>query len=251
MKIGIKKGKALEGMREAGRVAAEVLRVCRNAVMPGITTRDIDAICLETAHSLGAESSTKGYLGFPGSLCVSVNEEVIHGIPGPRVIRLGDIVSLDVTVNIGGYHGDNAVTVAVGEIPPDTQELLDVTKRALVAGITAAKPGRHLSDVSAAVETVARAGRCGVVRDFVGHGIGRKMHEEPPVPNFGRPGRGPILEPGMTICIEPMLTRGTHKVDVLEDGWTVVTHDGLPAAHFEHTVLITESGAEVLTPRED
>lgn len=251
MKISIKKGKALAGMREAGRVAAEVLRVCRGAVAPGVTTADIDDLCLKTAHAMGAESSTLGYCGFPGSLCVSVNDEVIHGIPGPRVIRLGDIVSLDVTVNIGGYHGDNAVTIAVGEIPDETRDLLEVTRRALAAGISAAGPGRHLSDVSAAVEKVAREGRCGVVREFVGHGIGRSMHEEPQVPNFGRPGRGPILEEGMTICIEPMLTRGSSKVKVLEDGWTVVTRDGLPAAHFEHTVLITAGGAEILTPRAD
>jgi methionyl aminopeptidase len=251
MNIPIKKGKALEGMREAGRIAAEVLRVCREAVAPGITTRDIDELCLRTTRGLGAESSTLGYLGFPGSLCVSVNDEVIHGIPGPRVIRLGDVVSLDVTVHYNGYHGDNAVTVAVGEVPPETRELLDVTRRALYAGIEAAKPGRHLSDVSAAVEKVAVAGHCGVVRDFVGHGIGRRMHEEPQVPNFGRPGRGPILEEGMTICIEPMFTRGSHKVEVLEDKWTVVTRDGLPAAHFEHTVLIGPGGAEILTPRED
>jgi len=251
MKISIKKGKALAGMREAGRVAAEVLRVCREAVAPGVTTADIDDLCLKTAHAMGAESSTLGYCGFPGSLCVSVNEEVIHGIPGPRVIRLGDIVSLDVTVNIGGYHGDNAVTIAVGDIPEGTRELLEVTRKALVAGIAAAGPGRHLSDVSAAVEKVARDGRCGVVREFVGHGIGRSMHEEPQVPNFGKPGRGPILEEGMTICIEPMFTRGSNKVKVLEDGWTVVTRDGLPAAHFEHTVLITADGSEVLTPRAD
>lgn len=251
MKISIKKGRAIEGMRTAGRVAAEVLRACREAVAPGVATRDIDAICLETARALGAESSTLGYCGFPGALCVSINDEVIHGIPGPRIIRLGDIVSLDVTVHIGGWHGDNAVTVAVGAIPPETQELLDVTERALYAGIAAAKPGRHLSDVSAAVEAVAREGRCGVVRDFVGHGIGHSMHEEPQVPNFGRPGRGPILEEGMTICIEPMLTRGSHKVEVLKDDWTVVTKDGLPAAHYEHTVLITATGAEILTPRAD
>lgn len=236
-------------MRLAGKVAAEVLKACRDAVTPGITTGEIGAICLESAHALGAESSTLGYCGFSGALCVSINDEVIHGIPGKRVVKLGDIVSLDVTVNIGGWHGDNAVTVAVGAIPPETQELLDVTQRALYAGIAAARPGRHLSDVSAAVEQVARAGHCGVVREFVGHGIGHKMHEEPEVPNFGRPGRGPILEPGMTICIEPMLTRGSHKVEVLKDGWTVVTKDGLPAAHFEHTVLITDADAEILTPR--
>ena len=250
MKISIKKGKALEAMREAGRVASEVLRACRDAVAPGVATAEIGEVCLRTARALGAESSTLGYCGFPGALCVSINDEVIHGIPGPRVIRLGDIVSLDVTVHKDGYHGDNAITVAVGEIPPETRELLDVTRRALEAGIAAARPGRHLSDVSAAVEKVAREGRCGVVRDFVGHGIGRSMHEEPQVPNFGRPGRGPILEEGMTICIEPMFTRGSHKVEVLKDDWTVVTKDGLPAAHFEHTVLITAAGAEILTPRE-
>ena len=251
MKISIKRGRAIEGMRTAGRVAAEVLRACREAVAPGVTTHDIEVVCQKTAHALGAESSTIGYCGFPGALCVSVNDEVIHGIPGPRIIRMGDIVSLDVTINIGGWHGDNAVTVAVGEVPPETQELLDVTQRALYAGIAAAKPGRHLSDISAAVEKVARDGRCGVVREFVGHGIGHSMHEEPQVANFGRPGRGPILEEGMTICIEPMFTRGSHKVEVLKDDWTVVTKDGLPAAHYEHTVLITATGAEILTPRAD
>lgn len=250
MKISVKRGKALAAMREAGRIAAEVLRACRDAVAPGVATRDIDALCLETAHRLGAESSTLGYCGFTGALCVSVNEEVIHGIPGPRIIRPGDIVSLDVTVNKDGYHGDNAVTVAVGDIPDETRELLDVTKAALAAGIAAVKAGRHLSDVSAAVEKVAVAGHCGVVREFVGHGIGRSMHEEPQVPNFGRPGHGPILEEGMTICIEPMLTRGSRRVKVLDDGWTVVTQDGLPAAHFEHTVLVTSGGAEILTPRD-
>lgn len=251
MKIALKKGKALDGMREAGRLAAEVLRVCRESLEPGMTTADIDAICLKTTRGLGAESSTLGYCGFPGALCVSVNEEVIHGIPGNRVIRLGDIVSLDVVVNYRGYHGDNAVTVAIGDVPPETEELLQVTKSALAAGIAAAAPGRRLSDVSAAVEQVARAGKCGVVREFVGHGIGRSMHEEPQVPNFGKPGRGPILEEGMVFCIEPMLTRGSPRIEVLSDEWTVVTRDGLPAAHFEHTIAIVPGGAEILTPRED
>ena len=237
-------------MREAGRLAAEVLRVCKDSVEPGMTTGDIDAICLKTIHSLGAESSTLGFCGFPGALCVSVNEEVIHGIPGKRVIHLGDVVSLDVTVKYGGYHGDNAVTVAVGAVPPETEELLAVTKAALEAGIAAAVPGRHLSDVSAAVEKVARAGGCGIVREFVGHGIGRSMHEEPQVPNFGRPGRGPILEEGMVFCIEPMLTRGSPRIEVLDDKWTVVAKDGKPAAHFEHTVAIVPGGVEILTPRD-
>lgn len=249
VKIKLKKGKALEAMREAGRLAAEVLRVCREAVAPGVTTGDIDELCLKTTRALGAESSTLGFCGFPGSLCVSVNEEVIHGIPGKRVINLGDIVSLDVTVNYGGYHGDNAVTVAVGDIPDSTAELIRVTRDALAAGIAAARPGAHLSDVSAAVQAVAREGGCGVVREFVGHGIGREMHEEPQVPNFGRAGRGPVLEEGMVFCIEPMFTRGSPAIRVLDDGWTVVTRDGQPAAHFEHTVAIGPDGAEILTPR--
>ena len=250
MAIHLKKGKALEGMRTAGRVAAEVLRICKDAVKPGVTTGEINDICLKATRELGAESSTLGYCGFPGALCVSVNEEVIHGIPGPRVIKPGDIVSLDVTVNIGGYHGDNAVTVAVGEVPPAVEELIEVTKAALAAGIAAAAPGRRLSDVSAAVEKVAREGRCGIVREFVGHGIGRSMHEEPQVPNYGRPGRGPVLQEGMVFCVEPMLTRGSPRIEVLEDKWTVVARDGLPAAHFEHTIAIVPGGAEILTPRD-
>lgn len=251
MKISIKRGRAIEGMRTAGRVAAEVLRACREAVAPGVTTHDIEVVCLKTAHALGAESSTIGYCGFPGALCVSVNDEVIHGIPGPRIIRMGDIVSLDVTINIGGWHGDNAVTVAVGEVPPETQELLDVTQRALYAGIAAAKPGRHLSDISAAVEKVARDGHCGVVREFVGHGIGHSMHEEPQVANFGRPGRGPILEEGMTICIEPMILEGKPGVRILKDGWTVLAKDGGLTSHYENTVLVTKDGYEILTKLDD
>lgn len=251
MKINLKNEAALEKMRRAGRIAAEVLKVCKDAVRPGATTAEIGRICLEAAEARGAKSSTLGYCGFPGSLCVSVNEEVIHGIPGPRIIRLGDVVSLDVTVNIGGYHGDNAVTVAVGEIAPETERLLETTKRALAAGIAMARPGAHLSDVSAAVEAVAREGGCGVVREFVGHGIGRSMHEEPQVPNFGKPGKGPVLKEGMVLCIEPMFTQGSAKIAVLEDEWTVVTRDGLPAAHFEHTVAIVPGGAEILTPRID
>ncbi len=250
MKIGLKKGKALDGMREAGRLAAEVLRVCKEAVSPGMTTADIDALCAKTIAGFGAKSSTLGYYGFPGNLCISVNEEVIHGIPGARIIQPGDVVSLDVVINYNGYHGDNAVTVPVGVVSPEVQELLDVTKSALAAGIAAAIPGKHLSDVSAAVEAVAKAGKCGVVREFGGHGIGRHMHEEPQVPNFGRPGRGPILEEGMVFCIEPMLTRASPKIEVLEDQWTVVTRDGAPAAHFEHTIVITSGGAEILTPRD-
>jgi methionyl aminopeptidase len=248
--IYIKSRSEIEIMRQAGKITAGARSIARQAVAAGVTTKQIDKAVHDFIVKSGAKPTFLNYGGFPGSACVSVNEEVIHGIPGPRVIKPGDIVSLDVTVKVGGYHGDNAVTVVVGEIPPAIQELVDVTKAALEAGIAAAAPGRRLSDVSAAVEKVAREGGCGIVREFVGHGIGRSMHEEPQVPNFGRPGRGPVLQEGMVFCVEPMLTRGSPKVDVLEDKWTVVARDGLPAAHFEHTIAIVPGGAEILTPRD-
>lgn len=234
-------------MRNAGRIAAEVLRICKEAVVPGVTTAYIDEVCAKAIASFGAKSSDLGYFGFPANLCVSVNEEVIHGIPGPRVINLGDVVSLDVTINYEGYHGDNAVTIPVGNITPEAEHLLKVTEDALYAGIAAAVPGGRVSDISNAVEKVGRAGKCGIVREFVGHGIGRSMHEEPQIPNFGKPGKGLLLEEGMVICIEPMFTQKTPRIDILEDQWTVVTHDRLPAAHFEHTIAIRHGGAEILT----
>lgn len=249
--IKIKDGKAMQGMREAGRLAAELLRRSVLAVEPGVTTLEIDAAARRACADLGVESAFLGYHGFPGCICISVNEEVIHGIPGHRVVNEGDVVSLDVGVKVGGYNGDNCVTVAVGAIPPETADLVDGTEEALAAGIAAVAPGRHLSDVSAAVEKVAREHHLGIVREYVGHGIGRNLHEEPEVPNFGRPGRGPVLREGMVICIEPMLCRGSAKIDVLDDGWTVVAHDGLPASHCEHMVAVVPGGAEILTPRDD
>ena len=247
--IRLRNDRELELLREAGRLSAELLRRCAEAVAPGVTTGEIDAVARKACADMGVESAFLGYHGYPGCICISVNEEVIHGIPGNRVINLGDVVSLDGGVIYRGYNGDNARTVMVGVTDPAVIELVEQTEAALAAGVAAVAPGRHLSDVSAAVEKVARAANLGIVREYVGHGIGKNLHEEPEVPNYGRPGHGPILREGMVFCIEPMLNRGKAKVDVLRDGWTVVTRDGLPSAHFEHMVAVVSGGVEILTPR--
>lgn len=238
----------LEKMRLSGRLSAEVLSALAAAVVPGITTGEIDALARKLIRDCGGVPSFLGYAGYPAAVCISVNEVVIHGIPGDRVIRPGDLVSLDIGVRKNGFHGDNALTVAVGEIDADKRRLLDYTMRALEAGIAAAKPGARIGDVSHAVQTVAEEGHLGIVRDYVGHGIGREMHEEPQVPNFGRAGRGPELKAGMVFCIEPMLNLGRAPVRVLDDDWTVVTRDGSCSAHFERMVAITDEGTEILTP---
>jgi len=247
--IVLKNAQQLDGMRESGRLAAEVLREVCAAVSPGVTTADLDAVAVGAIRARGAESAFLNYRGFPGSICVSVNDEVIHGIPGRRRIGLGDVVSVDVGVRYRGFHGDNAETVLVGVTDEAVIGLVETTRRALQAGIQAVAPGRRLSDVSHAIERVARAGGCGVVEEYVGHGIGTALHEEPQVPNFGVPGRGPVLKDGMVFCIEPMFNRGSRKVSVLPDGWTVVTCDGQVAAHCEHMVAVVPGGVEILTPR--
>jgi len=247
--IAIKNEEQLAGMRISGRLAAEVLREVCDAVAPGVTTAELDAVAARAIRARGAESAFLNYRGYPGTICVSVNEEVIHGIPGNRVIALGDVVSVDVGVRYNGFCGDNAETVMVGVADPGVIGLVETTRRALDRGIAAVAPGRRLSDVSHAVEREARAGGCGVVEEFVGHGIGTELHEDPQVPNFGRAGHGPVLQAGMVFCIEPMFTRGGRKVRVLPDGWTVVTGDGAPAAHCENMVAVVPGGAEVLTPR--
>jgi methionyl aminopeptidase len=234
-------------MRASGRVAADVLARLVAAVAPGVATGDLDALARELLRDRGAASAFLGYRGFPAAICVSINEEVIHGIPGSRRIAAGDLVSLDVGVLLHGFHGDTAATVPVGVSDPDALRLLATTRRALDAGIAAVRSGARLSDVSHAVETAVDAGACSVVRDFVGHGIGRALHEEPQVPNHGRPGHGPALAAGMTFCIEPMVNLGGPAVEVLADGWTVVTRDRRPSAHFEHMVAVRPGGAEVLT----
>jgi len=234
-------------MREAGRIVAETLALLEKAVEPGITTQELNDLAEKFILSRGAYPSFKGYRGFPASICVSVNEEVVHGIPGLRKLSEGDIISIDIGVVLQGYHSDAAITVPVGRIPPEIQRLLSVTQEALWRGISQARPGRRLSDISHAIQAHVEKNGYSVVREFVGHGIGRTMHEEPQVPNYGRPGRGPRLEPGMTLAIEPMVNQGRPEVRVLENGWTVITADGSYSAHFEHTVAVTADGPKVLT----
>jgi len=245
--ITCKRGRELDAMRVSGRLAGEVLRQVAAAVVPGISTRELDALARQLIDEKRATPSFLGYRGFPAALCVSVNEEVIHGIPGARRILPGDVVSIDVGVFYQGFHGDTATTVLVGVSDPDILRLVDATRRARDAGIAAVRPGAKLGDVSHAVEQMVRQTGCSVVRDFVGHGIGRQLHEDPQIPNYGSPGRGPVLKVGMTLCIEPMVNLGRPDVSVLRDGWTVVTQDGRPSAHFEHTVAVCEDGAEILT----
>ncbi len=243
----VKSAKEIERMRVACRAAARVLQATAARVHPGVTTAELNQYAGELIAQAGGKSPFLGYKGYPGHVCVSVNEEVVHGIPGNRRVQYGDIVSLDVGIILDGFVGDNATTVAVGAVEARTQELLQVTEEALYAGIAAARTGNRVGDISHAVQSLVEGRGFSVVREFVGHGVGRKMHEEPQVPNFGRPREGPKLKPGMTLAIEPMINAGTHEVVMLKDGWTVVSADGAPSAHFEHTVLITEGEPEILT----
>lgn len=234
-------------MRAACEAAAEILCSVAAMVEPGRTTKELDEAAGELIAQFGGKSPFLGYKGYPGHICVSVNEEVVHGIPGKRRVQYGDIVSLDVGIILDGYVGDNATTVAVGVVKPRTQELLRVAQLALEAGIAQARAGKRVGDISHAIQSVVEGNGFSVVREFVGHGVGRKMHEEPQIPNYGRAGEGPKLKPGMTLAIEPMINAGVGEVEMLSDGWTVVSADGQPSAHFEHTVLVTEGNAEILT----
>jgi methionyl aminopeptidase len=247
MKIPLKTAADLENMRESCRMTAEVRDRVAEAVQAGMTTGELDELTREIIGKMNAKPSFLGYNGYPGAICISVNDEVIHGIPGKRVIMPGDIVSLDVGVYHNGFHGDSATTVMVGVTDPEVIKLVETTQRALEAGVAAARPGGRLSDISHAVESVAEEAGCSVVREFVGHGVGRHLHEDPQVPNYGAPGRGPVLVPGMTLAIEPMFNLGRPEVVVLDDNWTVVTRDGKPSAHFEHTVAVLEERVEILT----
>jgi methionyl aminopeptidase len=247
MGIVLKSSREIASMREAGRIAAIVLDSVARAVRPEITTRELDDIAVDELRRLGAEPSFKGYRGFPASICASINEEVVHGIPGRRVLREGDIVSLDFGARVNGFHGDAAVTVGVGTISSAARKIIDTTSGALGAGIAAAGVGVRLGDVSAAIQRYAEARGFSVVREYVGHGIGHDLHEDPQVPNFGVPGEGPLLQRGMTLALEPMVNAGGYRTKVAEDGWTVVTADGSLSAHFEHTIAIGEYGADILT----
>lgn len=235
-------------MRVACRLSAELLAEVAAQVRSGVTTGELDAFAAERMRELGVKSAFFGYGGFPGHTCISLNEEVVHGIPGPRVINAGDLVSVDLGVTAEGFIGDNATTVRVGAVDAEAERLCAACAASLAAGIGAARAGARLSDIGHAVQTVAEAAGFSVVRDFCGHGVGRKLHEDPQVPNFGHPGKGPVLKPGMTLAIEPMINQGTWKVEVQSNGWTVKTLDRQRSAHFEHTVLVVESGpAEILT----
>ncbi|MBU3666202.1 MAG: type I methionyl aminopeptidase [Chthoniobacterales bacterium] len=247
--IPIKNEREIEAMRKACRVAAEVLDKLENLVTPGMATRDIDEACADFIAEAGAKSAFLGYRKFPGNLCVSVNEEVVHGIGGDRRLAYGDILKLDVGIVKDGWIGDNATTIRLGVVPPAVDGLVEHTARILHDVIPHVRPGKRVGDISAFIEQAALAHGYSVVREFVGHGVGRKLHEEPQIPNYGKPGRGPKLKPGMTLAIEPMINLGASAVRVLEDKWTVVTADGLPSAHFEHTVLVTKDQPEVLTWR--
>ncbi len=234
-------------MRSAGRVTAKALRLVGEAVAPGVMTSELDAIAAEVIASEGALAAFKGYHGFPASICTSVNDQVVHGIPGERRLVEGDILSVDIGAIVDGYHGDAAMTFPVGEVSTEASALLEVTRRSLEAGIAQCRQGLRLNDIGHAVQSVAERAGFTVVREYVGHGIGREMHEEPQVPNYGQAGTGPTLKVGMVLAIEPMINAGTAAVKSLDDGWTVVTTDGSLSAHFEHTVAVGADGPVILT----
>ncbi len=246
--VVLKSKRELELMKEACRISAEALSVAGEAVKPGVSTKEIDKIAYDYIKKCGATPNFLGLYDFPATACISVNNEVIHGIPkANRIIKEGDIVSIDLGAEKNGYNGDNAATFAAGTCSPEAKRLIDTTRESLYKGIEQAVYGNRIGDIGHAVQTYCEQRGYGVVRDFVGHGVGRKLHEDPSVPNFGHEGRGIRLLPGMTLAIEPMINQGTYKVKQLSDGWTVVTQDGLLSAHFEHTVAITPNGPVILT----
>lgn len=246
--IVLKTNRELNLMREACRISAGALRVAGEAVEPGVTTEEIDRLAYQYIISQGAKPNFLNYAGFPATACISINDEVIHGIPSKtRVLRQGDIVSIDLGAAINGYNGDNAATFAVGSVSPEAERLINTTRESLYEGIRAAVAGGRIGDISSAVQRYCEERGFSVVRDYVGHGVGAKLHEDPSVPNFGTPGRGVRLLPGMTIAIEPMINMGGWEVKRLSDGWTVKTKDGSLSAHFEHTVAITNDGPKILT----
>jgi methionyl aminopeptidase len=253
MGIEIKSAAEIAIMRQSGRIVAEILKILSGHIKPGMKTKEMNMIAERELKKRGAESSFKGYRGYPATICVSVNDEIVHGIPGDRVLKEGDIVSLDFGAIYHGFHGDAAVTVPVGEVSPEARRLIETTRGALEKGIAAACAGAHLGDVSAAIQGYAESNGYSLVREYTGHGIGRKMHEEPQIPNsteppYGlQPGTGPVLKKGMTLALEPMLNAGNWRTRVAEDQWTVLTADGSLSAHFEHTIAIDDNEPEVLT----
>ncbi len=245
--VHLKSKREIEIMRDASRIVAEVLAELRNRCRPGVMTRELDRIAEEKAVRYGAKPAFKGYRGFPGALCASINQQVVHGIPGNRELKDGDIVGLDFGILYKGYFGDAAITVPIGEIPSETEVLLKVTQECLALGIEQMVPENYLSDLSRAIQVHAESNGFSLVKEFGGHGIGKSLHEEPMVLNYVTNGRGIQLKQGLVLAIEPMVNMGTDRVQILSDGWTVVTLDGKPSAHFEHTVAVTKNGPEILT----
>jgi methionyl aminopeptidase len=244
-----KSAREIEQMEGAGRIVVRTIELLGEHVKPGVTTQELDEVADEFIRSQGGIPTFKGYRGYPASICTSPNSMVVHGIPGPYRLREGDILSVDVGVTLGGFVGDSAFTFPVGEISDEAQRLLDAGQAALAAGIEQARPGNHLSDIGHAVQTTTEQAGFSVVRSLVGHGVGRRMHEDPQIPNFGEPGRGPLLQAGMTLAIEPMINAGGPEVYLHDDEWSISTGDGSLSAHFEHTVAVTEEGPRILTRR--
>lgn len=247
--ISIKSEREINLMREAGKIVGDTHHYLEQFIKPEITTKELDKLANDFILSKGATPSFKNLYGFPGTICISINDEVVHGIPGNRKLKNGDIVKLDIGACYKGYHGDSAWSYVVGKPSKEIEYLMKHTEEALFAGLNEIKAGVHLGNVGNAIEEIANKYNLGVVQELVGHGIGTKVHEEPDVPNYGKKNTGPILKEGMTIAVEPMLNLGTREVSMLEDNWTIVTDDGLPSAHFEHTVLVTKDGYEILTRR--
>lgn len=251
--VPIKTGSEIARMRESCQLVSDVIRLVGSYVRPGVATRELDRVAEDFIRASGARPAFKGYQPgsaykpYPATLCISVNQEVVHGIPSDRALEEGQIVSIDVGVEKNGFYGDGAATFPVGRIDPEMERLLTVTRESLYRGIAMAAPGNRLHDISAAIQRHVEAGGFSVVRDLVGHGIGRQLHEEPPVPNYGEPQTGPVLRSGWTLAIEPMVNYGGWRVKVARDGWTVLSRDGSPSAHFEHTIAVTEEGPEILT----
>ncbi len=245
--IPLKSQEDLEMLKISGSILAKIMQRLRNFIKAGISTKEIEQLAEELMRQEKVSPAFKGYKGFPASICVSINEEIVHGIPGERILKSGDIVSLDLGVNYKGYFSDAAVTIAIGKINDETNKLIEVTKTALSEGIKQARKDNHLSDISWAIQRHVEKNGFSVVRQFVGHGIGRSLHEEPEIPNFAISHQSPVLKPGMVLAIEPMVNMGSWEAEIMDNGWTAVTKDKLPSAHFEHTVAITENGPEILT----
>ena len=247
--VSIKSPREIELLKIAGEITGSTHNYLKPYIKPGITTKQLDTLAEEYIRSRGATPSFKGYEGFPATICASINEEVVHGIPGNRKLKEGDIITLDIGACFKGYHGDSAWTYAVGKISKEKQKLMDVTKESLFKGLEQIKPGKKLGDIGHAIQTYAESFGYGVVRELVGHGVGTSVHEEPDVPNYGKQNTGLTLKEGMVIAVEPMITMGNKEICILEDDWTIITEDEKPAAHFEHTIVVTKDGYEILTRR--